>query len=187
MNNKNTHIITTAIHLFAKEGVGVSTAKIAKVANVSNGTLFNYFETKQVLIDSVYVHIKTRMASYIIDPINLEGELHDIFLDVWLSFARWCKENPLEKTTLDLLKTSQVLSDDVMDEGNQAWLKIDEKVDQGITDGILIKLPDDLACSICEGILDSTLSYIQSRNIPQSEVASVIEKSFNIFWKGITK
>ena len=47
-----------AIGLFLKDGVGVSTAAVAKAAGVSNGTLFHAFATKQELIDSIYLTTK---------------------------------------------------------------------------------------------------------------------------------
>ena len=56
-------ILAAALSLFRSEGVNVSTARIAKQAGVSNGTLFNYFPTKQALIDALYVSIKTELAA----------------------------------------------------------------------------------------------------------------------------
>ena len=97
------------------------------------------------------------------------------------------QKNPLEKMTLDLLKTSQILSDDIVHEGNQAWAKIHRKVEEAITKGNIMKLPDDLVCSICEGILNSSIAYVRSKNLSESEAKVIIEQSFNIFWKGVIK
>ena len=55
MKHKRSAIIAAAVTLIDREGVGISTARVAAEAGVSNGTLFNYFPTKQALIDSVYV------------------------------------------------------------------------------------------------------------------------------------
>lgn len=95
------------------------------------------------------------------------------------------KKNPLEKMTLDLLKTSQTLSDAIVHEGNQSWTKIHRKVEEAITKGNIIKLPDNLVCSICEGILNSSIDYIKSNNLSEKEAKVILEQSFNIFWKGV--
>lgn len=58
LNPRQTQIAEAAIDLFLKDGVGVSTAAIAKAAEVSNGTLFNAFATKQALIDAIYLTVK---------------------------------------------------------------------------------------------------------------------------------
>ena len=61
MPDRKSQIITAATSLFLNEGVGVSTASIAKAAEVSNGTLFNTFATRQILIDTIYKDAKTAM------------------------------------------------------------------------------------------------------------------------------
>ena len=63
MQHKPEAILAAALRCSAKEGVHVSTARIASAAGVSNGSLFNYFPTKQALIDDLYVWIKIDLAA----------------------------------------------------------------------------------------------------------------------------
>ena len=63
MQHKPEVILAAALSVFREEGVHVSTARIASAAGVSNGSLFNYFPTKQALIDDLYVWIKTDLAA----------------------------------------------------------------------------------------------------------------------------
>jgi len=49
--DKKQLILGTALKLFVEAGFhGTATSKIAAEANVANGTLFNYFRTKEELI-----------------------------------------------------------------------------------------------------------------------------------------
>ena len=48
MSEKQQLLIRTAIQLISEEGVGVATAKIARTAGVSNGTLFNLHINKEM-------------------------------------------------------------------------------------------------------------------------------------------
>ena len=49
--NKDQLIIATALKLFVENGFhGTATSKIAQESGVANGTLFNYFATKEILI-----------------------------------------------------------------------------------------------------------------------------------------
>ena len=51
LEQRESDIIDSATQLFAKEGFhGTSTRKIASAAGVSEGTLFHYFSTKNVLL-----------------------------------------------------------------------------------------------------------------------------------------
>jgi len=55
-------MLAAALSVFFSDGIGVSTARIAAAAGVSNGTLFHQFPTKQALIDALYLSIKTDLA-----------------------------------------------------------------------------------------------------------------------------
>lgn len=56
-------LLAAARDLFAKQGVDVPMADIAKHAGVSNGTLYNRFPTRQDLIDAVFADRLERLGS----------------------------------------------------------------------------------------------------------------------------
>jgi len=52
-----------ALKLFTQRGLhGTSTAQISKEAGVATGTLFNYFPTKDDLINSLYFEMKGKLS-----------------------------------------------------------------------------------------------------------------------------
>jgi AcrR family transcriptional regulator len=64
--NKKELLLQSALELFVQNGFhGTATAKIAKEAGVANGTLFQYFATKEDLIIALFISIKEEMAIYI--------------------------------------------------------------------------------------------------------------------------
>jgi AcrR family transcriptional regulator len=56
-------LLTAARELFAKRGVDVPMADIAKHAGVSNGTLYNRFPTREDLIEAVFADRFERLAT----------------------------------------------------------------------------------------------------------------------------
>lgn len=68
MNPKHAAIIEAAVALIDREGIAVPTARVAAEAKVSNGTLFNYFSTKQDLIDGVYLALKQELLAALDGP-----------------------------------------------------------------------------------------------------------------------
>jgi len=81
-------ILAAALTLFRDEGVSVSTARIAKAAGVSNGTLFNYFPTKQALIDALYTSIKSELAEALV-TIPAEGSIEARMRLLWDRWFAW--------------------------------------------------------------------------------------------------
>lgn len=71
MTNKQSNIINTALQLFATEGYNaVSTSKIAKEANVSEGLIFRHFKNKKGLLEAIMTLAKEKLSLLIIEIIN---------------------------------------------------------------------------------------------------------------------
>jgi AcrR family transcriptional regulator len=60
---KRNAILRAAVEVVAMEGVGASTAKIAKKAGVAEGTLFTYFANKDALLNQLYIELKTELGN----------------------------------------------------------------------------------------------------------------------------
>ena len=128
MADRRTQIIAAATTLFLDEGVSVSTASIAKAAGVSNGTLFNTFATRQILIDAIYEDAKTAMFAAIPhagdDPFNRAA-----VRDNWDGYLAWARGNPEARRVMHLLLDAGLASAetrariDVIAAPHAAWLQ----------------------------------------------------------------
>lgn len=115
MNDRQKQIIAAAVRLFLNEGVGVSTARIAQEANVSNGTLFNAFATKQDLIDAVYRKTKMDMLAAWPDP---KGRTLDraMMRANWDAYLGWARREPQDHKVMHLLKDARLASPAIISE-----------------------------------------------------------------------
>ena len=186
MHEKQQALISAAIQLISQEGVGVATAKIARTAGVSNGTLFNYFATKQILFETVYLHIKTRMAQDILPTADKQSSLQQFLAAVWMSFSAWCVRNPVELAALNTLKSSQLLGSAVTEEGERIWASIFQQLEQGMSDKVIITAPVSLITTSIEGVIHSVASYASRHKLSEPKFEKLTRRSFDIFWKGIT-
>ena len=187
MSDKKTQILQAAIRLFGEDGVGVATSKIAKKAGVSNGTLFNYFETKQDLIDGVYFYIKERMANEIVSEVSSDLTMKAMFFEIWKLYVLWAYDNPLEHKVLDLLKFSQILSEDVVKAGEHFFASAYDVMDKGIKDKELVDVPMQFYAELTSAQLMAVVHYVREQNLDKDAVNKLIEKSFEIYWSGISR
>lgn len=138
MNDRQNQIIDAAIPLILQQGVGVSTAAIARAADVSNGTLFNAFATKQDLIDSIYLAAKTRMFEALTHsddaPLN-RAKLHRN----WCDYLEWARGHPQHRQVMHLLLDAGLVSPATraaVDRlGAWYWVWITEARDRGVIRG----------------------------------------------------
>ena len=62
-------------------------SKIAKMANVSPGTIYLYFENKQDLINKVYLEIKASFAAHAFKDFNEQMTVEEGFENIWKQIA----------------------------------------------------------------------------------------------------
>jgi AcrR family transcriptional regulator len=63
IEDKKAALLKAALKLFTERGFhGTSTAQISKEAGVATGTLFNYFPTKEDLINGLYFEVKGELS-----------------------------------------------------------------------------------------------------------------------------
>lgn len=76
-------LMEIALEVFARKGIGRSGhADIAEVAQVSVATVFNYFPTREDLVDEVLHHVTRQFSGFLSETVDLstsvKGNLHTI-------------------------------------------------------------------------------------------------------------
>src|SRR5258708_12625452 len=74
---KRNALLAAAIELIAEQGLSVPTSKIAHVAGVAEGTLFTYFETKERLLNDLYVELKLQEREEMMRDYPVHASLQD--------------------------------------------------------------------------------------------------------------
>lgn len=183
---KKKQIVNAAIRLLGEQGVGVATAKIAKVAGISNGTLFNYFATKQILLDAVYLDIKKQVAKQVINDISPESaDIKALFSHVWEQYIAWAIANPLKQQVTSLLKSSLVISQQATTEIDEIFNFITVKLEQAQAEKHIKIMPTELLCEIAISQMLATIHHANQHNLGQPQLKQLIQQSFEIYWDGI--
>ncbi|MDZ4702205.1 MAG: TetR/AcrR family transcriptional regulator [Rhodothermales bacterium] len=90
VTDKRAALLIAATELFARNGLqSVSTAAIARKAGVANGTLFVYFETKEQLLNELYVEIVAEFVGSCKANMGLADSPKERLRAYWFGFARW--------------------------------------------------------------------------------------------------
>ncbi len=171
-------ILDAARGLFCDEGVAVSTARIAQAAGVSNGTLFNYFPTKQALIDALYLSIKSDLAEAI-GTIPTDGPIETRMRLVWDRWFNWARRHRQSYAVMTLLHQANLASPTAQEAGasaldGSAWV-----LTEAMAKGLLVDLPFEYLAGLIQHQLDQAVTSELDDN--QANVA------FDVLWNGITR
>lgn len=171
-------ILAAAVSVFREEGVNVSTAHIAKAAGVSNGTLFNYFPTKQALIDALYLSIKADLATAV-GSLDDADPIYTRMQHIWERWLGWERDNRDAHQVVNLLHQSGMASSDAQSEGMALLGDPISVLEEAKNAGLLVDLPLEHLGGLIQHHLDQAVS--SNLDDEQAIVA------FSVLWNGITK
>lgn len=88
--DKRAALLDAAVELFARDGLqNVSTSAIAKKAGVASGTLFTYFDTKQELINELYLEVVDQYIGAVKAAVDPAASPAERLRAYWFAMARW--------------------------------------------------------------------------------------------------
>lgn len=170
-------ILAAALVVFDADGVGVSTARIAKAAGVSNGTLFNYFPTKQDLIDALYLSIKTELAE-VVGRLDGNDPLEVRMRQVWNRWFAWARANRAAHHVANLLNQAGLASQNAQDAGIALLEAPVSVLSEAMESGLLVDLPLEYLGALIQHQLDQAV--LSELTDAQAEVA------YGVMWRGLT-
>ena len=104
---KRDEIVRAALELIAENGFhGAPMAMIAERANVGAGTIYRYFENKDVLISALYQDLEERMYPVILERYESDKPIRERFLHLSTALLRYFIENPLDFRYLEQFHNS---------------------------------------------------------------------------------
>lgn len=92
---KRKKIINTAIKLFVKYGTqGTSMQSLAKKAGVATGSIYNYFENKEALVNAIYLLILEEENQYIVQDYDETASVEQRFRYLLRRSIQYKLDNP---------------------------------------------------------------------------------------------
>jgi AcrR family transcriptional regulator len=104
--DKREAILAAAAQALAADGPGATTARIARLAGVAEGTVFTYFASKDVLLNELYLSLKAGMREAMLDGFPRGASLERRARHAWNAYIDWGLANPDARQALRQLSIS---------------------------------------------------------------------------------
>jgi AcrR family transcriptional regulator len=157
---------------------------IAQESSVSNGTLFRYFPTKEILINSVYYEIKEQLGKDLSMGMSDEKTIEDKARRIWGNLVRWGVDNPNESLFIEQFSASPFITKIPAEEVVKDYSMMVEVFNEVIKKGPLKDTDSSVAFvvifSAAKGIRRSIIDAKGKIDVDQS-----IDQSFRLICKGI--
>lgn len=187
IKDKRTAILKAALKLFTERGFhGTSTAQISKDAGVATGTLFNYFPTKEDLINSLYFEVKGELSRIMGNEIEAQSTFKDKLKKIWSNLVKWGVENQEEFLFVGQFCSSPYITKFTRDEVMKEYVFLHNLVDEGIKAGEIRDFSAELTIAMFYQASRTVVNFILDSD-PSLDENKTIEDGFQIIWKGLAK
>jgi AcrR family transcriptional regulator len=123
-------ILDTALRLFGEKGfASTSISMIAKEAGISKGLMYNYFDSKDELLQAVLSDMVEHMEQPYREMMSIENsfEMLGKMIDFTVEFMKSHKEFNVLMTSLGLQKESHPFIKQIVDNKIKSWVPIYQK------------------------------------------------------------
>jgi AcrR family transcriptional regulator len=172
-------ILKAATEIIAEIGLSASTAVIAKMAEISDGSLFTYFPTKDALLNSLYLAIKDEITIAMLGDYPSTATTVDRARHVWGNYVRWGVSNAQKRKVIAQLSVSNKLTEETRAAAMKPLAEIDHLLGQCVKGGTVTVA---FAAATMSALVETTMTFMTAE--PEQADAHA-ENGFCAFWRAI--
>ncbi len=182
--NKKEKILIEAMKLLVENGIqGTPMSAIAKAAGTGMGTIYNYFATKEDLINAIYLHIKTSEITQTLKSLDNGSSLKAQFLTFYLAFINFYLKHPQSFAFMAQMQNAPVITAATMEQGKIAFEPVFDLIKQGQAEGIIKNIEMESITYFLAGTINSFVRWMLE--LPKKQQKEKIDKQLQLVWDAI--
>lgn len=160
---KERRILEGTLEVVQRQGLaGLSMEAVAKAAGVAIGTVYIYFESKEALLNALYLDTKRAFARTVLEGAE-EGEpVRPAFMRMCVAYLRWVAENRAAMLFLHQFRNSPYLHEQTLEATSRTMEPLHALLERGKAEGLLKDLPTPLMVTFIAGTLAELAAYVQT-------------------------
>ncbi|WP_244905527.1 TetR/AcrR family transcriptional regulator [Paenibacillus physcomitrellae] len=183
--SKRTDILKATLDLIHEEGLqSVTFSKIFKKANVGSGTVFNYFSSKEELVNEVYREARIHMGEALLKGYDGSLGLYERFKRLQLNRLEFGMQSPKEYLFIDSYSYSPYISPELRHMEDYSLEVFSSLIAEGQKQGLIRPIDLRLCHQIINGVISSILKgyFVEKYPLDEQQIQQTLEAS----WKAIS-
>lgn len=171
--DKRQRILDAALKLFLKTGYdGTAIPPIAKEAGVSVGTIYRYFESKEVLVNELFCETLRGLRHYLEKDYPRNANVKESFYYLFDKIYEYCEENYDKFMFINSTETGYYINMENRERIEEFYSFVFTDLEKFKKQGIVKNLPNKMFIALVYAPIETTL-YMQKNGL--------LEKSEEIF------
>ncbi|CDG84252.1 TetR/AcrR family transcriptional regulator [Janthinobacterium agaricidamnosum] len=175
-------ILDAATNVFAEQGIGAPTSRIAKEAGIAEGSLFTYFATKDVLLNELYLVLKAELRDVMMPGYPLTESPRNRAWHTWQALVDWGVVHPRKRQVMDILGLSDRLTDHSKTAGALAFAPAGAMLTEIVENGPMRALPTAFVGALLASMAEATMDCM-ARDHSRHEQFRLA--GFEAFWRAV--
>ena len=184
VKDKRAAILEATLDLVAENGFhGAPMSAIARQAGVSAGIIYHYFESKDDLIDELYLEVKKEILSAILLDYSPDVSVYESFRRLWLNMFHFYLDHPKYLAFMEQYDNSPYFRPELEAAYAEYYLPLAQLIGEAVERGEIKHLERPVMDTFTH---DAALSIAKkyARNMDQLD-EKIIEGALNASWDAI--
>ncbi|MDB5849342.1 MAG: bacterial regulatory s, tetR family protein [Rhodoferax sp.] len=179
---KRSAILEAATLVFDQEGISAPTARIARQAGVAEGSLFTKFETKDELLNALYLELKTELRDARMPGYPLTESRRSRARHAWRGFVAWGVAHPHKRQVINVLGLSERVTEASKTAGMLAFEALNAMLAEAAQAGPMRGQPLAFVGRLMTSMAEATMDFIE-RAPADAELFQ--DAGFEAFWRAV--
>lgn len=183
-HTKRDDVLAATLRTIARQGFAAPMSAIAREAGVGSGTIYNYFDGKEALIEALFRDVFQELCVALFDGADPTGEPRACFRQIWHNLAAWGREHHEKIAVLEQCNNAPSLQATLKEAYLANFGPLFAFLQDGIDRGLLRELPVDALIAV--GI-EPAISLVKRERLGFDYDGAVYEQACEACWAAIRR
>lgn len=184
-SNKRYKIFETTLKLIAELGLhNTPMSLVSKQSGISTGAIYHHFESKEVLINALYLYVKQGIITSIFENVDIEQHYKETFCNIWSNYFHYLIKNPDVLSFVEQCSISPIIKEQTRTEAENLAEPLIHFVRKGVQENFLVDNEIELILAIMNGNIVALAKLYISNMMPINK--EIENRAIEISWKGLS-
>jgi AcrR family transcriptional regulator len=183
---KKKAVLQSTLKLISELGVhNTPMSKIAKDSGVAVGTIYHHFDSKEEILNDLFLEIKREFGERLDTVINKNMTPKETFSETFKSVYYFYSKNPLKFIYTEQVAFTPIISEQIKLKSQGYYKSMIEFLEKLIADGIFRDIPLNLLSQLCYGNIRTLVQMELTENGSITE--ELLEEAIHTTWISFAK
>lgn len=178
---KKEAVLHSTLELISERGIhNTPMSKIAKHADVAVGTIYHHFDSKEQILNELYLQIKSEFGDRINVVLGKNLDARKTFTEVFKAVYSYYTENPLMFVFTEQVAFTPIITDTTKEEAQKFYQPMIDFFEDHIAGGTFRDVPVELLVELVYG---NIRTIVQMRLADNSQVTDdLLDEAIHASW-----